>query len=140
MGFKIDDKDFQRFTEKFGEMNFNQFLKDFLLEQAERLIAKVKPRTPVDTGDLRRHWDISNIYGSGKDIYVEIINNMEYATEVEYGHRGKYVPALGVTLFTDRFWTEGRFMLKISTEEVRRQMPLRYEQSFAKFCNEMGIS
>ena len=112
--------------------DFNQFLKNLLIEMAEKVIARTKPRTPVDTGALRNAWQLGEIKSTGKDISVEILNPMEYATEIEYGHRI-------VLDGTEIGWYEGRFMLNISIDEIRRQIPLRYEQELKKLCIQHGI-
>lgn len=129
MGFSFDISQLKGYNQAmiFFQKDFNQFLKNLLIEMAERIIAKTKPRTPVDTGALRNAWQLGEIKGVGKDISVEILNPMEYATEIEYGHRI-------VRNNMEVGWYEGRFMLKISIDEIRRQIPLRYQAEFKKFC------
>lgn len=134
MGFNLDINEFKAYNQSIMSFqnDFNQFLKDLLIEMAERVIARTKPRTPVDTGDLRNAWQLGEIKSTGKDISVEILNPMEYATEIEYGHRI-------VLNGTEIGWYEGRFMLNISIDEIRRQIPLRYEQELKKLCIQHGI-
>lgn len=134
MGFSIDYRELEAYNkavEYFAD-DFNSFLKEFLIEMAERVISRTKPRTPVDTGALRNAWQLGEIEGSGKNVSVEILNPMEYATEIEYGHRI-------VRNNMEIGWYEGRFMLKISIDEIRRQMPRRYDEQFHNFCLEKGI-
>ena len=135
MGFSCDFKELKNFVvaTKYFADDFNYFLRGFLGEMANRVIAKTKPRTPVDTGALRAAWQLGNIKGSGENLEIEILNPMEYATEIEYGHR---IVRNGIEVG----WYEGRFMLKTSIDEVRRQMPLRYQGAFMRFCKEKGIS
>lgn len=136
MGFSINYKELSSYLVSITSMQkeFNEFLKKFLLEMAERVISKVKQkgRTPVDTGQLRRSWELGEVQGEGQNISVEILNGMEYATYVEYGHRI-------VVNGSEVGWYEGRFMLKISIDEVRKQMPLRYEKEFKTFCMEHNL-
>ena len=129
MGFNLDINEFKAYNQSIMSFqnDFNQFLKDLLIEMAERVIARTKPRTPVDTGALRNAWQLGEIKSTGKDISVEILNPMEYATEIEYGHR---VVHNGIEVG----WYNGRFMLKISIDEIQKQMPSRYEQELKKFC------
>lgn len=50
---------------------------------------------------------------------IDIINQVEYAMYVEYGHRqtpGRYVPALGKSLKAS--WVPGKFMMTKSVSEV----------------------
>lgn len=136
MGFSINYKELSSYLVSITSMQkeFNEFLKKFLLEMAERILARVKrkDRTPVDTGELRRSWELGEVQGEGQNISVEILNGMEYATYVEYGHRI-------VVNGSEVGWYEGRFMLKISIDEVRKQMPLRYEKEFKTFCMEHNL-
>ena len=137
MAFGINYKELSAYVSSITLMNndFNKFLREFLLEMADRIIARVKrkDRTPVDTGALRRSWELGDIQGSGRNISVEILNGMDYATDIEYGHRI-------VVHGSEVGWYEGRFMLKISIDEVRKQMPLRYQNEFKKFCIEHGLA
>ncbi len=134
MGINIDYKELSAYASSITVMkkDFNKFLRKFLLEMAERILARVKPRTPVDTGELKRSWELGEVQGMGKNISVEILNGMEYATDIEYGHRI-------VVDGSEVGWYEGRFMLKISIDEIRKQMPARYQVEFKKFCKEHGL-
>lgn len=134
MGFSINLKELNAYCSSITifQKDFNSFLKKFLIEMAERVIARTKPRTPVDTGALRNAWQLGDIHGEGKNISVEILNGMEYATEIEYGHR---IVHNGI----EAGWYNGRFMLKISIDEIQRQMPSRYTEEFYAFCLEKGI-
>ena len=92
----------------------DQFIKDFLLEMAYRAERRIKMRTPVDTGDLRRRWVVGQVTKIGDYYSVEISNNLHYASYVENGHRtGKELTG----------WVEGRFMAKISMKEIERHLP-----------------
>jgi len=80
------------------------------------LDAKVKPRTPVSPGGghLRRNWRVGNVQKLPGDLYlIEYFNNVYYASFVENGHRtGKDKTG----------WVDGRFMLKISVQEIEREL------------------
>lgn len=134
MGFSINLKELNAYCSSITifQKDFNSFLKKFLIEMAERVLARVKPRTPVISGDLKRGWELGDIRGEGKYLSIEILNGMDYATDVEYGHR---VVRNGVEIG----WAEGRYMLKISIDEIKRQMPARYQSEFKQFCLEKGI-
>ena len=173
MGFKIDFSELEKLKDelKITEQEFNSFLYKFLLEMANRIIAKTKPRTPLDTGALRSAWAVetskvsektvrrkhknkkSKMYGkysntksytqegdilvsgSGENLAVILSNPMEYATDVEYGHRIMG----GIGKKDEIGWHEGRFMLKISIDEVNRQMPSRYKKALNAFCVARGL-
>lgn len=84
-------------------------------------------------GTLRRGWTANGVAGTDAVKNVEsipvnvmssnhrimIINQIAYASYVEYGHRqqpGRYVPALGKRLKAS--WVPGRFMLRDSEVEL----------------------
>ena len=96
-----------------------RWIREFLLEMAYRAERKVKRRTPVGVGtpspgNLRRNWKVGNVVRKGNAYEVEIYNNTEYASFVEYGHRaGK----------NSTRWVEGRFMMTISMKLVEKEMP-----------------
>lgn len=130
----VDLREFNRLQGQLEQMEdtFAYFLRSFVGEMANRVIAKTKPRTPVDTGALRSAWQLGKIERNGKNISVEILNPMEYATEIEYGHR---IVRDGIEIG----WYNGRFMLTISVDEIKRQMPLRYAQELKVYCDKLGI-
>ena len=135
MGFTVDFTEFERYCKQYAEMQseFEGFLRDFLTKMAWRVIKEAIPKTPHDTGNLQNSWGIGDIHSNGKNLEIEIINTAEYATEVEFGHRGVYVPAVGVTLHVDTKWTDGHFMLTTSIDNIQKQMPARFEQEFQNF-------
>lgn len=130
----VNIRDLENFRRKIktslGGNNLNAFIESCSKELAARLLAKVIKRTPVGQypkssgktgGTLRRGWTGSknqsassyagnlkvNHYGG---VYViEIINPVEYASYVEFGHRTRGGAG----------WVEGRFMLTISEQEVQ---------------------
>ena len=135
MGFKVDFSEVEKYIQslKLTQNDFNKFLSSFLVEMADRVLEKTIPKTPVKTGTLKRSWKLGELKGSGKEISIEIKNPMEYATEIEYGH---VIKRNNVEIG----WYEGRFMLKSSIDEIKRQLPLRYEEKFARFCMERGLN
>lgn len=140
-GFSLDIKDFNKYYNSVGKayLFFEEFLRGFIVRIAEQFLAIVKPKTPVDTGELRRSWQIGQVNWGKQNVEIEILNGKEYASFVENGHRGKYVPALGVTMFTDRFFTEGKFMMRISMEIIRKYIPRAYSLQFKKYLVSKGV-
>lgn len=126
----FDFKQFEKYLKKFEEIptDFKIFLESFLLDMGLRTISKVKPRTPVDTGALRNSWMLGNITVAKDELSVEIVNPMEYASYVEYGAANR-----------DGSWRKGRFMLTISIDEIRQQLPARFEKEFNQFLKNKGI-
>lgn len=143
-------KKMQEKLEKISQDSSNDsleyFLRGFIVNMAERVLAKTKKRTPVGTpestgipnyvgGTLRRNWQIGNVRKAGNNIEVEILNPTEYATEVEYGHR--IMKGVGHT--EEKGWKNGRFMLTISVNEIRNKMPIHFAEEWTQFCKKWGL-
>ena len=141
-------KDLDKFIEKveseLGEDQVQLFLEACAKELAARLLTKVIKRTPVGEypdrvgGTLRRGWtaekqqDVASYVNSLKvnhfdDTYViEIVNPVEYASYVEFGHRTR----------NHKGWVEGRFMLTISTKEIQDAAPAILEKKLQRKLGE----
>lgn len=114
----------ERFQKALDERVIERWIKEFLLEMALRAKEKIKKRTPVDAypnktkGDLKENWEVGNVVRHGNSYIVEIFNDLEYASHVEYG----YVTEDG------KAWVEGKFMATISMEEIEIELPKFLEQ------------
>lgn len=109
-------------------------------------------------GTLRRGWTVSTHEEaeSGKDVSVkewcdtvkvrvqgntyvlDVINPVQYAVYVEYGHRqnvGKYIPALGKQL--KQGWVEGKFILTTAEAKLNTQADAILAQKLRKFMKEV---
>ena len=131
---KIDFKQFTQFAKQFESLKdaeFDTLCRQIVYRLAYELLKKVKNRTPVNQkipndvnynggGDLRDGWEIGEITKEDGMYRAEVINPVYYALFVEKGHRGVYVPELGVTLHLDTHWTDGVFMLQISEGEIKK--------------------
>lgn len=116
-----------------------EFIQGCAKEIAARLLAKVIKRTPVGVyktkkgtkkqgGTLRRGWTNSmpvtkyceqlNVRKRGNSYVIDIINPVDYASYVEYGHRTR----------NHQGWVKGYFMLTFSEHEVRSMMPAILEK------------
>ncbi|WP_102274091.1 HK97 gp10 family phage protein [Cytobacillus massiliigabonensis] len=134
-------KNLQKKMEKLQSSEFEKFCEDVAKELAARLLAKVIKRTPVGEypnssgkkgGTLRRGWTAKThaeaaaatsnknakayahalpVTKTGNTFQIEIINPVNYAPYVEYGHRTR----------NHKGWVRGRFMLTISEDELRSQ-------------------
>lgn len=129
---KFDFSEFEHLAKTFkkalDERVIERFIQDFLLEMAFRAERKIKKRTPVDTGELRRNWKVGRVERRGDAYQVEIYNNTHYAQFVEYGHRtGKDLTK----------WVEGRFMMTISMQEIERELPRYLEKRMTKLLNDI---
>lgn len=97
-----------------------------ILYQRGKRKGQAKQRKVVDHegGKLRRAWGIGPVTHVGGEYQVEVFNNEEYASYVEYGHRqlpGRYVPAIGKQL--KKVWVDGKFMMTISEKELMAMTP-----------------
>lgn len=80
-------------------------------------------RTPRKTGELARAWTTTDIQKIGDTYHIEVINPLEYAEYVEFGHAqtpGRYVEAIGKRL--KKGWVEGKFMLTIAERDLQRNL------------------
>ena len=134
------------------------FIESCAKELAARLLAKVIKRTPVGQypansgkkgGTLRRGWtggknsnasayaNSLSVTRSGGVYTIEIVNPVEYAPYVEFGHRqepGRFVPAIGKRL--KKGWVEGKFMLTISEQEIQGSAKAILESKLKKKLGE----
>ena len=123
-------KKLQKQLNKIQEGNVEAFIEACAKELAARLLAKVIKRTPVGEypkssgkkgGTLRRGWTGGKTQGGkayadslrvnhyGNTYVIEVVNPVEYASYVEFGHRTR----------NHEGWVEGKFMLTISEQEVQ---------------------
>lgn len=63
-------------------------------------------------GTLRKGWTVGTVIKSGKQYNVEVINSIEYASYVEFGHRTR----------NHKGWVPGQYMLTISEEEMKNDL------------------
>ena len=89
-------------------------------------------------GTLRRGWtggenvnatayaNSLNVTKQGTDYVIDIINPVEYASYVEFGHRTR----------SHKGWVEGKFMLTISEDEIKRSAPRILEKKLEKYLKE----
>ena len=148
-------QELQKRMERLQKRDFDAFCKECAKELAARLLSKVIKRTPVGKypsnsgkkgGTLRRGWtakteaiamsggsvdvkgyvDSLTITKSGNTITIEIINPLDYASYVEFGHRTR----------DHKGWVKGRFMLTISEQELNAQAPKIIEDKLKKYLGE----
>lgn len=147
-------KKLQEQLNRIRQDNVQAFVDACAKELAARLLSKVIKRTPVGNyprgtgkkgGTLRRGWTAQNsssdgvhtnsaaqyadslkINHFGNMVVIEIVNPVEYAPYVEYGHRTA----------NHRGWVQGKFMLTISEDEIREIAPKVLESRIKKFMGE----
>ena len=96
------------------------------------------PHTGKKGGTLRRGWTAEKnqpaheyanslkVHHFGDTYVIEIVNPVEYASYVEFGHRTK----------NHKGWVEGKFMLTTSEEEIQRDAPRVLENKLKKKLGE----
>jgi hypothetical protein len=134
----FDYSELKAYHQNFQELQvaFDSWLAEFLLNQGMKFLRNVKPRTPVDTGDLRNHWFPAGMSRKGNELYFWFVNTMYYASWVEFGHAKPYKS--GATPGSAD-WVEGYFMMTVTLDEIERQMPRAFETSFRKFMDSLGV-
>ena len=155
----------QRQLEEISDNNkLDEFFEECAKELAERLLRKVKNRTPVydwrkeqglqktksgrlkkvkavnfttkngknvsfnakihhKGGTLRRNWDIGDIVKVGGNYRIQISNPIKYASYVEFGHSTR----------NRKSWVDGRFMLTISEQEIKKSAPGILEKKLKEY-------
>ena len=137
---KIDTKGFEELAGKLSRLKAGQldaFYRAGAKELAARLLRKAAKRTPVGQypsgsgrtgGTLRRGWTIDfNIKVVGKAYEIDVINPVEYAAYVEYGHRTR----------SHKGWVVGRFMMTKAAIELEAQAPQILERKLEKLLKEV---
>ena len=151
---RVDFVELQTLQENLRQMermDMEEYFRRVANELAARLLRRVREKTPVGKykvitykkkdgstikynqgrsgGELRRNWTIKTLKKNGTVYEIEIVNPTEYASYVEYGHRqqvGRFVPHIGKTLKNG--FVEGKFMLKMSEEEIQATAPALLER------------
>lgn len=122
----------------------DKFVEACAKELAARLLRMVVKRTPVGDypkssgkkgGTLRRGWtgekrssaqnyaDSLTVHHFGDTYVIEIVNPVEYASYVEYGHRTA----------NHKGWVKGKFMMTISKQELEKIAPKVLENKIKKY-------
>ena len=144
----FDCKELVQFKDKIQKLSENQaqfFIQACAKELAARLLSKTIKRTPVGQypsssgkvgGTLRRGWttgksasayvDSLNVKLSNGIYTIEIVNPVDYASYVEFGHRTR----------NGEGWVEGKFMLTISEQEIQAASPKILENKINKMLGE----
>lgn len=78
-------KEFQKQLQKLQKPD--EFVEAFAKELAQRLYRELIQNTPYITHTLQRGWSIAEIKKEGNTYIIEIVNPVEYASYVNYGHR-----------------------------------------------------
>lgn len=124
----VDDAEFQAWASRVKRKINSGKLKQEIGQSSKRIgvqaLRQFKANTPAKTGELRRAWTAEGPSLEGNSWVVTLMNNAEYASYVENGHRqtpGRFVPSIHKKLKAS--WVPGQFFMKRSVLEVNSQLP-----------------
>lgn len=141
---------------KLQAADLNKFCEETSKELAARLLALVIPATPVGKypkgsgkkgGTLRRGWTAKSeaaaaggagqdpmsyaaslpVEKNGSEYIITVINPVEYASYVEFGHRTR----------GGNGWVQGQYFLTISENELKKQAPAIIERKLSAMLREV---
>ena len=159
----FDYSQFKEYVSKFENMTetFDNWLKTFLLQQAQRCIARTKQRQRgldlIDTGFMINAWyvgDEAHVIAKGangkytssfdsafaNEASINSVIQVGNFLEITVGNIAEYASYVEYG-HTSRggTWVNGGFMLTISIDEIERAMPSRFQREFINFLKEWGI-
>ena len=161
----FDYSQFEEFVKKYDNMikEFENWLKLFLLQQAQRCIARTKQRQRgldlIDTGFMINAWTIGNeakAIKQGKDGKFTSDYNSAFANqasiddvkvspsgelEITLGNIAEYASYVELGHSTrNGGWVQGGFMLTVSMDEINNAMPTRFQREFENFLKKWGVN
>ena len=119
-GYNFEIKGIDNFLKDINNIqnNFQGDLQKLVEKHGGILLRNTKLKSPVDTGQLRRSWQLEK-----GDLYVKIFSSCEYVKHVEYGHRTR----------GGKSYVEGVYMLKTSFEKTEEKFTNDLEKLFKKY-------
>ena len=117
----IDVVELKRLKERLENISIKELLESAAKKVAARHLATIIKNTPVDTGNLRRSWEV-DVKEEANGYLVTISTEIEYALYVENGHRimknGDPVGFLKGQFFVKKseINTEGKIQKIVDTE------------------------
>ena len=119
-GYNFEIKGIDNFLKDINNIqgNFQGDLQKLVEKHGGILLRNTKLKSPVDTGQLRRSWQLEK-----GDLYVKIFSSCEYVKHVEYGHRTR----------GGKSYVEGVYMLKTSFEKTEKDFENDLEKLLKKY-------
>ena len=130
----VDMSELKKYRLSLGNARVDDTIQATLKEAVSLALRKAKQKTPVLSGHLRRGWQVTNIEKEGNNWVVTLFNDVKYAMYVEYGHRTRINQKTGLR----KGFVPGRYMMKISCEEVERDMTAIIDKHMKIFFSKMG--
>ena len=119
-GYNFEIKGIDNFLKGIDNIqnNFHGDLQRLIEKHGGILLRNTKMKTPVDTGQLRRSWELEK-----GDLYVKLMNRTSYGIFIEFGHRTR----------GGKSYVEGVYMLKTSFEKTKKDFENDLEKLFEKY-------
>lgn len=119
-GYNFEIKGIDDFLKNINntQNNFQGELQKLVEKHGGILLRNTKLKSPVDTGQLRRSWQLEK-----GDLYVRIFSSCEYVKHVEWGHRTR----------GGKSYVEGVYMLKTSFEKTKKDFENDLEKLLKKY-------
>lgn len=160
----FDYKQFEEYVKKFetATKKFEDWLKTFLLQQAQRCIARTKQRQNaldlIDTGFMINAWyvgDEAHVIKQGADgkftsdfassfaskASINSVKQIGNNLEIEVGNIAEYASYVEYGHSTrNGGWVQGGFMITISIDEIQQAMPTRFNNELLKFLKNWGVN
>ena len=119
-GYSFEIKGIDNFLKDINNIqsNFHSDLQNLIEKHGGILLRNTKLKSPVDTGQLRRSWQLEK-----GDLYVRVFSSCEYVAHVEWGHRTR----------GGKSYVEGVYMLKTSFEKTEEKFTNDLEKLLKKY-------
>ena len=153
--------DYHEFTDYIKKLHiakedFDTWLKEFLLQQAQRVVASAKQRQravgAIDTGFMINSWYIGDeaiVLHQGKNGKYSVVTDSAFTRKADITDIKVVGNNLQVTIgnsaeyssfieFGQRSYT-GKYLLTISINTVQNALPARFETEFVKFLKKKGV-
>ena len=142
-------RELQERLQKLQSIDLNKFCEEASKELAAR-VGDYPKETGKEGGTLRRGWTAGKetapgayakslpVEKSGNYYIIRVINPVEYASYVEFGHRqtpGRFVPAIGKRLKSG--WVNGQYFLTLSEDDLERIAPAVLQKRLDKLLREV---
>jgi len=115
----------QKIEELSSGSDFSNMMREILLTEGLRALKLIRPRTPVDSGTLRRNWSLGSVQITRNVARIEIINPTSYAAPVEHG----WTKASGAHYV-------GAHMAEVSMDIISKKIDSRVRSQFNKWLQE----
>lgn len=117
--------DMERQLAQVIEREYPAEFRALVIQIAYELQKKTKEKTPVKTGILQDGWKVGDIKKKDGEYVIEVYNNTEYTSDVEYGHRKR----------GGKGKVPGKHMMELSMQEVQARMDPFLRQWLHDFLN-----